>query len=292
MSSSYEVLDDAPLANPALIAAFDGWVNAGSAGTMAAGYISRDGVDVVTFDPDVFIDYRARRPSLEIHDAVLTTLTWPEIRIRRVRTDRRDLLVLTGPEPDYRWREFRDAVVEVAGRLGVAESVSLGAIPAIVSHTRPTPTLVTGRDRRALAGDLPLPAEHMEVPASAVNLVEVYLAEKGIPSVGIWAQVPHYVEGPYHAAALALVQRVSGHLGVHVPLDVLTEQVRTERSRLDAVVAARPEARAYLEQLEAAGPAPVPPGEDIAAEVERFLRETTGGDRNPFEDPEGGGLGS
>jgi hypothetical protein len=279
MNPDYQLLIDEPLTAPALVAALDGWVDAGSAGTMAAGYLARGSDVIVTFDPDSFVDYRARRPNLQIQDGVLTEMTWPELVIRRVRTDTRDVLVLTGPEPDYRWRAFRDALVEIAERLGVVQSICIGAIPSLVPHTHATPTLVTGRERGNLQGDLPLPAERMQVPSSAVNLIEVYLAEKGIPSVGIWAQVPHYVEGPYLGAALALVERVARHLGITVSVEKLVEDVRKERTRLDAVVAGRPEAKAYLEQLEASGPpAPiVSPAEDIAAEVEKFLREAAGG---------------
>jgi hypothetical protein len=194
--------------------------------------------------------------------------------------------VLTGPEPDYRWRQFRDAVVEIADRLGVVQSVSLGAIGATVPHTLATPILVTGRDRGSLQGDVPLPAEHMQVPASALNIVEIYLAEHGIPSVGIWAQVPHYIQGTFFPGALALVERAAGHLGVHLSVEPLVELAKEQRARLDSVVAERPEARAYVDQLEAAGPPPVvPPGEDIASEIERFLRDATGDNRNPFDDP-------
>jgi hypothetical protein len=274
------------LVSPALVVALDGWVNAAAAGTTAGAYLAKGGEVLATFDADAFVDYRARRPNLEIRDGVLTRMNWPELSIRRVRTDQRDLLVLTGPEPDYRWQALRDAFLELTARLGIVESVSLGSIPAMVPHTRATPVLVTGRDLGALKGDVALPAQDMDVPASAANLVEVYLPEIGRPSVGIWAQVPHYVNGPYYAAALALVERATGHLGVHVPVDRLVEQVREERARLDEIVGSRPDAKAYLEQLEAQGPATsVPSGEDIAAEVERFLRETTGDPRNPFEDP-------
>jgi hypothetical protein len=133
---------------------------------------------------------------------------------------------------------------------------------------------------------MPLPADHMQVPASALNIIEIALAEKGMRSVGIWAQVPHYVHGTYFPGALALVERTLGHLGVHLPLDSLVDLAKEERARLDTVVASRPEASAYLDQLEASGPLPpVPPGEDIAEELERFLREATGDNRNPFEDP-------
>ena len=284
--SIYRILTEEALTAPALIAAFDGWVDAGAAATTAASFMADGGDVVATFDADALIDYRARRPVLDIEDGVMQELTWSEITIRRVAVSGRDLLVLTGPEPDYRWQEFRSGLVEAAVRLGVVESVCMGAIPAMVPHTRPAPVLVTGKGRRPLDIDPPLPADHLRVPASAVNLVELYLAEHGIPSVGFWAQIPHYVAGTYHGGALALTERVAAHLGVHLSLEALVEQAKDERIRLDAIVAERPEARAYLDQLEADGPTPiqpVPPGEDLAAEVERFLRDTTGEDRNPFE---------
>src|SRR3989442_169449 len=149
-----------------------------------------------------------------------------------------------------------------------------------------TPILVTGRDRGSLQGDLPLPAERMQVPASALNIVEIYLAEQGIPSVGIWAQVPHYIQGTFFPGALALVERAVSHLGVHLSVEPLIELAKEQRARLDSVGAERPEARAYVDQLEAAGPPPLaPPGEDLAPEIERFPRDATGGNRNPFDDP-------
>ncbi|GAC1362576.1 MAG: PAC2 family protein [Actinomycetota bacterium] len=282
----YEVLHDVPLNAPALVAALHGWVDAGNAGTTAASYMAQDGELLVTFDTDDLIDYRARRPSLDIHGGVLAGMGWSELTIRRVATGQRDLLVLTGPEPDFRWQRFREAIVELALRLGVVESVCLGAIAATVPHTRSTPILVTGRHREALEGDLPLPAQHMQVPAAALHLVEIYLAERDIRSVGLWAQVPHYIEGTFFPGALALVERAAGHLGVHLSTDALVDLAREQRVRLDSIVASRPDAQAYLDQLEAteASP-PVPPGEDLAAELERFLREATGDGRNPFENP-------
>jgi hypothetical protein len=285
--SLYRILGEDALSAPALITALDGWVDAGDAATTAAERIAAlgDGQVMAEFDVDAVLDYRARRPLLDVVEGRLDQITWLSLNVRRVRTEGRDLLVLTGPEPDYKWKEFGRDVGEMALRLGVVESVCLGGIPAMVPHTRPTQVLMTGKDRTPTESDPPLPAEFLRVPASAVNLVEIGLAEHGIPSVGFWAHVPHYVAGPYIGGALALVERVSSHLGVTLSVQSLAEEALAERARLDEVVAERPDAQAYLEKLEE-----MPPpggmsstgGEGLAAEVERFLRETTGDDRNPF----------
>ena len=112
-----------------MVGAFDGWVDAGSAATTALDHLVEDAPVVATFDADALFDYRARRPTLHIVDGRLDELTWPELAIRRVRVSERDLLVLAGPEPDDRWQAFRDAVVEIAHRLGVVEWISLGRDP-------------------------------------------------------------------------------------------------------------------------------------------------------------------
>jgi hypothetical protein len=284
--SLYRLVRDEPLTEPTLITALDGWVDAGDAATTAAEHIAKDGEVVVEFDVDAILVYRARRPTLDILEGRMAEIDWLTLNVTRVRAGDRDLLVLTGPEPDYRWQDFQRDVIELGIRLGVVESICLGAIPAMVPHTRPTPVLMTGANRTPTEGDPPLPADFLRVPASAVNLVEMGFAERGIPSVGFWAHVPHYVAGDYIGGALALVERVSAHLGVTLPVDELIDEVQSERIRLNDVVSERPDAQAYLEKLEeVAPPTTIASGDELAAEVERFLRETTGEDRNPFDAP-------
>src|SRR5207247_10907000 len=128
-----------------------------------------------------------------------------------------------------------------------------------------------------------LPEGLLRVPGSAVNLVEFTLGSHGIPSVGFWAQVPHYVSGPYPAAAVALTERVARFLGIVIPIEPLTEAARMQREQLDSAVAAQPEVQSYVERLEAMLPdiQNVPSGESIAAEIERFLRDQTEGRQSP-----------
>ena len=267
--------DPGDLIAPVLIAAFDGWVDAGSAATSALEQLLDDAVDIATFDPDALFDYRARRPTLQIVDGRLAELTWPELVVRRVRFGERDLLVLAGPEPDDRWHAFADDMLDLARRVGVVEWISLGAIPAAVPHTRDVPILGTTSEEGRLRGDIqPGPAGLLRVPAAAISVLEMAMAKGGIPAVGYFAQVPHYVSGPYPAASVALVQALGRHLGVSLPTGELPEEARQLRTRLDTATALEETTRTYVERLEAmVDEQRLPSGDDLIGEIERFLRE-------------------
>ena len=265
---------------PVLVAAFDGWVDAGAAASTAAGRLV-EGADVVaTFADDRLYDYRARRPTLEIIDGRLTALRWPELSLRHRRIGGRDLLVLAGPEPDYCWRKLTAEVADLARQLGIAEWLSLGAIPAAVPHTRPVTVMGTESRPGLLRGGVsPGPAGLLTVPAAALSVLDLAVARAGIPTVGYFAQVPHYINGPYPAATVELL-RLAGH---HVDQDLVPAGLREEagelRLRLDAAAAANKTTRLYVERLEGkADEARLPAGDDLIADIERFLRER-GGDR-------------
>ena len=201
----YRLTEPKDLIAPTMVAAFDGWVDAGSAATTAAAQMAEGGELVATFEGDQLFDYRARRPTLDIRDGRMTSITWRELTIRRLRLGERDLLVLTGVEPDFRWREFCDAILDIATRLGVAQWLSLGAIPAAVPHTRSVPIIGTESEAGLLRGNVrPGPDGLLRVPAAVLSVLELMMARAGIASVGYFAQVPHYVSGPYPVAALAL----------------------------------------------------------------------------------------
>ncbi|MFL5755535.1 MAG: PAC2 family protein, partial [Chloroflexota bacterium] len=178
--SLYSLDDARDLIAPVLVAAFDGWVDAGSAATTALGVDADDASVVATFDPDALFDYRARRPPLEIVDGRLTEITWPELVLRRTRIEERDVLVLVGPEPDYRWRQFVAAMADLARRFAVAEWISLGAIPAAVPHTRPVPILGTEAQPGLLRGEVTAgPAGTLRVPSALVSALEFEVATAG-----------------------------------------------------------------------------------------------------------------
>jgi proteasome assembly chaperone (PAC2) family protein len=271
----YRLHDHPDLIAPSLVAAFDGWVDAGGAASSAVGALIEDATLVASFDPDQLFDYRSRRPTLEIVDGRLAELTWPELTIRQARLGERDILVLSGHEPDDRWRTLCDAMVEIAGRLGVAEWVSLGAIPAAVPHTRPVNVLGTATRPDLIRGGVEVgPAGVMHVPAAALSALEMAIAAAGIPAVGYFAQVPHYVSGAYPAAAVELLRALGRHLDVEPPMGSLPDEARQLRLRLDAATALDETSRTYVERLEGmVDEARLPSGDDLISEIERFLHD-------------------
>ena len=274
----YTLDDPHDLIEPVLIAAFDGWVDAGSAATTALAILADDGTPVATFDADLLFDYRARRPPLEIVDGRLTELTWPSLVLRRTRLEERDLLVLVGPEPDYRWRAFTKDVIELAGRLGVVQWISLGAIPAAVPHTRQVPIMGTEATPGLLRGEVAAgPAGTLRVPSALVSALEIEVAAAGIPALGYFAQVPHYVSGPYATAALELLRALGNHLGAVIPARELEEEARQLRARLDTAAGLDETTRGYVERLEGMyDEQRLPSGDDLISDIERFLRDQGG----------------
>ena len=263
------------LKEPAVVVALDGWVDAGSAATSAAATLAQGGRTVATFDADSIFDYRARRPTLEIVHGKPRGLEWPELTLRSTRAGEKDLLVLTGAEPDYRWRELQIDIVTLAQRLEVSEWISLGAIPAAVPHTRPVPILGTeSRSGRLKGGVLPGPEGILRVPSAAISVFDIAVAKSGIPSVGYFAQIPHYVSGEYPQASIDLLRALGRHLDVELDVGRLPEEARLMRVRLDAAAAREETTKTYVERLETlVDEARLPSGDDLISEIERFLRE-------------------
>lgn len=271
----YQLNDHVAFDAPVIVAAFDGWVDAGAVATKALDQVTIGGTTVATFDGDQLFDYRARRPTLDIIDGRLSSLTWPEIRLVHAPVGGLDLLVLHGAEPDDRWRAMREAVIELVRRLDVREWISVGAIPAAVPHTRSVPILGTQSAPGLLRGGVePGPTGLLRVPSAALSILEMAVSEAGIPAVGYFAQIPHYVSGPYPIASLELLRTLERHLGVDLPRGDLADEARQLRTRLDAAAAGEEGTRTYVERLEAmVDESRQPEGDDLISDIERFLRE-------------------
>jgi predicted ATP-grasp superfamily ATP-dependent carboligase len=278
----YELVKWPDATDPVLVVALDGWIDAGMGAASAMSHLIQemDTTLVATFDTEALVDFRSRRPIMHLVEGVNTSLTWPSIELRHgVDEEGNDVLLLAGAEPDARWRTFTHDVVDLAGQMGVGLVVGLGAYPAPVPHTRATrlSTSATSPELAARVGQL---AGTLDVPAGVQAAIERRCAEEGLPNVGLWAQVPHYASAmPFPGASLALLEGLERLARVRVDVDGLRDTDRLLRVRLDGLVTDNPEHVAMVHQLEEHYDqsielmGPVPTGDELAAEVERFLRD-------------------
>jgi hypothetical protein len=265
-----------------------GWIDASSAAASALEVLETacGSRPLATFDGDVFIDYRARRPTMELRDGVNVRLTWPEIELKVGRdAGGRDVLTLSGPEPDAAWRGFADVVTDLAIDLGVRMAVFVGSYPFASPHTRP-PRLSTSSPSADVIASLPFLRNSVDVPAGIAAVLEHRFTDKGVASLGIWAQVPHYLGTmTYPAASAALLEGIATVTGVSVDAEELRLEAVQQRQRVDQLVAGNEDHRSMVRQLEAMYDASqpagalgtgmgqaIPSGDELAAEIERFLR--------------------
>ena len=276
------------LNEPVLVGMLTGWIDASSAAASALGVLEEacDMRPLATFDSDVFIDYRARRPTMELREGVNVRLSWPEIELKVGRdVAGRDVLTLTGPEPDAAWRLFADVVTDVAIELGTRIAVFMGSYPFASPHTRP-PRLSASSPSADVIEPLPFLRNSVDVPAGIAAVLEHRFTDKGVPSLGMWAQVPHYLGTmTYPAATAALLEGLTTVAGLTVDAEAVRLEAAQQRQRVDQLVAGNEEHLAMVRQLEAMydatassaigtgmGQQPIPSGDELAAEIERFLR--------------------
>ena len=271
----------ADLKDVTLVIALKGWVDGGGVASSAGQHLSGDGPVMARFDPDGIYDYAGRRPLISFESGTSDEIGWPDLVVRHNRIGDRDLLLLVGDEPQIGWNAVTKDMAELAGLYGVQRVVTLGAIPAQVPHTRPTPLLVTSTDPELQPTGVPV--GKFVVPAAAANAIDHHLKENlGLPTAGFWAQVPHYVTGVYWPGVLAVVERVGMYLEQPVDTSILANEAAAMVARLDLAVSERPEAREFLARIEEAQLSlDEAMGQDLANEIEDFLR-AIGEDENPF----------
>jgi proteasome assembly chaperone (PAC2) family protein len=284
--SELYVLHERPeLESPVLVVALDGWVDAGLAAATVVQTLAAElnPVTIATFSSDLLIDYRARRPTMQLRDGVNSAIVWPGITLQSAAdAEGNHLLLLVGHEPDTLWQRFAREVVDLALDLGVRMMCGLGAYPATVPHTRPS-LLSVSATSDVLAAQSGWQRNTIDVPAGVTSVLERACGDRGLPAFGLWAQVPHYVAAmPYPAAALALIEGLVQIAGLKVRAEGLEQAAQVQRDRIDQLVAANPEHVAMVRGLEAAydaqapqgfAPTDLPSGDELAAELERFLRD-------------------
>jgi len=270
---------------PALVCAFKGWNDAGEAATSALTFMGA-GFDATRFaliDPEEFVDFQSTRPSVRMVDGLTRKIEWPEFEFYEARIPRapRDLILLSGPEPAFRWRTFTKTVVDLADALGVQMAVLLGALLADVPHSRPVSVSAHATDP-GLIQRLSLQPPTYEGPTGIVGVLHQGFADAGLPAASLWAAVPHYVAvAPNPKGALALLRRLESLVGVTVDATDLEDAAGEYESQVSRAVELDPDVQAFVERLERAAdeesgrpdPGSLPSGDVIAREFQRFLRQ-------------------
>lgn len=268
------------LHEPVVIAAFEGWNDAGDAATTATRYLVDrwDAELVADVDPEEFYDFTSTRPEVRLDDDGLREIVWPatEVHAATIPGTEQEVLLIIGTEPQLRWRTYCSELTEVAQEVGARLCLTLGALLAEVPHTRPTPIVGTAYDPDVAAG-LSLQPSQYEGPTGIVGVLHDAWRQAGLTSASLWATVPAYVPGaPSPKAALALVERAAAMLQTWVPTTDLEIASASYERQVSELVDADEETATYVQSLEErhdVEPGVLPSAESIAEEVERFLRE-------------------
>jgi len=288
MANKYVKLDWMPqLERPVLIAGFMGWNDAAEASSLAVGTLREawGAQRFGHFDAEEFFDFQTTRPQITLTDGVTRTIEWPENTLSATAPTvealrGRGAVLLSGPEPNFRWRSFCDAVAETARDLGAETVVTMGALLADVPHSRPVSVSANSQDP-VLVENLKLSASRYEGPTGITGVLHRVCAEAGLPSVSFWASVPHYLPAvPSAPAALALLQNLSVLLRIDVDTSELEETANSYQEQVSVAVAQDSDLSSYVQMLEErfdsqveGGERNLPTGDDLAQELEGFLRE-------------------
>lgn len=271
------------LRSPVLVCAFRGWNDAAGSATTALGAIA-DSLDAEVFahvDPEEFFDFQVARPTIQLAEGQTREIEWPgnNLLVAAAPGAERDLVLLAGTEPNLRWRTFSDGIAEVADQLGVEMVVTLGALIADVTHTMPVPITGLASDEE-LVEELGLARSNYEGPTGIVGVLHDSCRRLGMSSASLWAAVPHYVAAiPNPKAALALLRRLEGLVGVAVEASGLEEETESFESQVSTAVEQNPEVAELVERLEAQQSEildegeDLPSGEALARDFERYLRQ-------------------
>src|SRR5437764_1654266 len=292
MTDELRIASKPTLREPVLITAFRGWNDGGQGASLAGGYLAKTwaAARFAEIEPEGFYDFQATRPHVTLVEGQTRKIDWPENAFYHAHIPglQKDAVLLLGIEPNVRWRTFTGLVTGLAKDLGVDLVVTLGSLLADVPHTRPSP-VTGGATDPDLIEQLGLQRSRYEGPTGIVGVLHDACSRAGLPSVSLWAAVPHYVSlAPSPRAALALCQRLGALLGTQVDTGELESAVDTYSDQVTEAVSSDPETAAYVEQLEQRSDelgeeVDIPSGESLAAELTRFLRERDEEEDTPGE---------
>jgi predicted ATP-grasp superfamily ATP-dependent carboligase len=269
---------------PAMVCAFRGWNDAGDAASSAVSFLASalEARRFARIDSEEFYDFQANRPCVQLDEGNKREIVWPTVEVFEAPAPRapRDLVLVQGIEPSMRWRAFSSHLVDLAEALGVQVVVSLGALLGDVPHTRPV-TMTGYASDPSLVARLGMMSSSYEGPTGIVGVLQHACADAGLPSASLWAAVPHYVAAAANPkAALALVRRLEGLIGVSVDVSELESAAADYERQVGLAVQSDPDIQAFVERLEQAAESEeessqqeVPSGDMLAREFQRFLRQ-------------------
>ncbi len=273
-----------------MVVMLSGWIDAGGAAYAAVEAIENESgaTPIAYLDDDLFIDFRARRPTMELREGLNSVLNWERITLAAGHDQTgRDIVLLTGPEPDMAWHRFTRTIGELAAELGIRQMAHLGAYPFATPHSRPARLSVSSPSQDVLS-KVHFLRSSIDVPAGVAASLEQDFHERGIPSLGIWAQVPHYVSAmAYPAASMALLEGLREATGIVIDAAQLRSDVIAQSLRIDSLIAGNQDHAKMIEQLEQlydssdnevsvenGGPLlEMRSGDELAAELEEYLRD-------------------
>jgi proteasome assembly chaperone (PAC2) family protein len=261
------------LRDPVLVLALSGWVDAGLAGAHASALLREQLAAARVFarlDLSDLVDLQQTRPMVEIVDGTTRRISWPVIECVAGRAER-DVVLVTGPEPSLRWPSIVAELVVMARRLGIEAAYGLGALPAVTTHRRPVSVLATVTEEEQVDELGALRTDYRGATGLQTALL-VALGEAGVPGVGLWAQVPHYVAGnPSPPATRAVLARLSELTGIGCDLSDLDQEADGYIEKVEAGLVDRPDVAELVRAIEAEHPE-VPSGDDLVSEIEKFLQ--------------------
>lgn len=277
------------LRRPLMVAAFEGWNDAADAATFAAQWLTQhgNGTRAARIDPEAHVDFQARRPQVQLVDGITRAVTWPESTFYVARYPERDLIVLRGIEPSYRWKSFTRAVLDVATETRCEMVVTFGALLADIPHTRDVLVTGTATDPE-LINSLDLEASRYEGPTGIVGVLQDACRVAELASVSLWAPVPHYIASPPNPpASLAILERFGRLAELDLDLSRVRRTATSWKEQVDQVAAGDDDIQSYVTRLEARYDEDVdddddepeedwgelPTGDEIATELEQFLRD-------------------
>jgi predicted ATP-grasp superfamily ATP-dependent carboligase len=294
MADELRIASKPELRDPVLITAFRGWNDGGQGASLAGGYLAKTwaAARFAEIEPEGFFDFQATRPHVSLVDGRTRRIDWPDNAFYHAHIPglERDAVLMLGIEPNLRWQTFTDLITGHAQELGVQLVVTLGSLLADVPHTRPSP-VTGGATDPELIERLGLQRSRYEGPTGIVGVLHDACSRAGLPSVSLWAAVPHYVSlAPSPRAALALCERLGDILGTGIDTEELDEAAERYNEQVSEAVAADEETAAYVAELEQRADVledeeNLPSGDTLAAELTRFLRERERGNGGPEEGP-------